>query len=165
MGIQDLTSDRSAPLCRGWRSFEGGGEIGQWHSSCLRRVSSRGFRFSTQIRQQIEETTSDYDKEKLQERLAKLAGGVALIKVGAATEVELKEKKHRIEDAVSSVRAAIEEGVVAEPAGLVDEPPAPRREAVPGTRTRPTPRRRARRRVRSARRRGETPRLRPDDHW
>ena len=67
----------------------------------------------TQIKAQIEETTSDYDKEKLQERLAKLAGGVAVIKVGAATEVELKEKKHRIEDALSTVRAGIEEGMVA----------------------------------------------------
>ena len=66
-----------------------------------------------QIKAQVETTTSDYDKEKLQERLAKLAGGVALIKVGAATEVELKEKKHRIEDAVSTTKAAIEEGVVA----------------------------------------------------
>jgi chaperonin GroEL len=66
-----------------------------------------------QIKAEIENTDSDWDREKLQERLAKLAGGVALIKVGAATEVELKEKKHRIEDAVSSVRAAIEEGVVA----------------------------------------------------
>jgi chaperonin GroEL len=66
-----------------------------------------------QIRAQIEETTSDYDREKLQERLAKLAGGVAVIKVGAATEVELKEKKHRIEDALSTVRAGIEEGMVA----------------------------------------------------
>ncbi len=66
-----------------------------------------------QIKAEIENTDSDWDREKLQERLAKLAGGVALIKVGAATEVEFKEKKHRIEDAVSSVRAAIEEGVVA----------------------------------------------------
>jgi chaperonin GroEL len=66
-----------------------------------------------QIKAEIDNTDSDWDREKLQERLAKLAGGVALIKVGAATEVELKEKKHRIEDAVSSVRAAIEEGVVA----------------------------------------------------
>ena len=66
-----------------------------------------------QIRAEIDNTDSDWDREKLQERLAKMAGGVALIKVGAATEVELKEKKHRIEDAVSSVRAAIEEGVVA----------------------------------------------------
>jgi len=66
-----------------------------------------------QIKAQIEETTSDYDKEKLQERLAKLAGGVAVIKVGAATEVELKEKKHRIEDALSTVRAGLEEGMVA----------------------------------------------------
>src|SRR5438445_6173663 len=65
-----------------------------------------------QIKAEIERTDSDWDKEKLQERLAKLAGGVALIKVGAATEVELKEKKHRIEDAVSATRAAIEEGIV-----------------------------------------------------
>jgi chaperonin GroEL len=66
-----------------------------------------------QIKAEIDNTDSDWDKEKLQERLAKLAGGVAVIKVGAATEVELKEKKHRIEDAVSATRAAIEEGVVA----------------------------------------------------
>jgi len=66
-----------------------------------------------QIKVEIENTDSDWDREKLQERLAKLAGGVAVIKVGAATEVELKEKKHRIEDAVSATRAAIEEGVVA----------------------------------------------------
>ncbi len=66
----------------------------------------------SQIRRQIEETTSDFDQEKLQERLAKLAGGVAVIKVGAATEVELKEKKLRIEDALSATRAAVEEGIV-----------------------------------------------------
>ncbi len=66
-----------------------------------------------QIRTQIEQTTSDFDKEKLQERLAKLAGGVAVIKVGAATEVEMKEKKLRIEDALSSTKAAVEEGIVA----------------------------------------------------
>ncbi len=65
------------------------------------------------IKSQIEETTSDFDKEKLQERLAKLAGGVAVIKVGAATEVEQKEKKHRIEDALSATKAAVEEGIVA----------------------------------------------------
>ena len=65
-----------------------------------------------QIRRQIEEVKSDYDKEKLQERLAKLAGGVAVIGVGAATEVEMKEKKHRVEDAVSATKAAIEEGIV-----------------------------------------------------
>ena len=65
-----------------------------------------------QIRKQGEETTSDYDKEKLQESLAKLAGGVAVIKVGAATEVEMKEKKHRVEDALHATRAAVEEGVV-----------------------------------------------------
>jgi chaperonin GroEL len=67
----------------------------------------------SQIKTEIDNTDSDWDREKLQERLAKLAGGVAVIKVGAATEVELKEKKHRIEDAVSATRAAIEEGVVA----------------------------------------------------
>jgi chaperonin GroEL len=66
----------------------------------------------TQIQAEIERTDSDYEIEKLQERLAKLAGGVAVVKVGAATEVELKEKKHRIEDAVSATRAAVEEGVV-----------------------------------------------------
>ena len=66
----------------------------------------------TQIRQQIEDTTSDYDREKLQERVAKLAGGVAVIKVGAATEIEMKEKKARVEDALHSTRAAVEEGVV-----------------------------------------------------
>ncbi len=65
-----------------------------------------------QIRAQIETTTSDFDREKLQERLAKLAGGVAVIKVGAATETELKEKKHRVEDALSATRAAVEEGIV-----------------------------------------------------
>ncbi|MXP56764.1 chaperonin GroEL [Pantoea sp. Mhis] len=67
----------------------------------------------SQIRQQIEEATSDYDKEKLQERVAKLAGGVAVLKVGAATEVEMKEKKSRVEDALNATRAAVEEGVVA----------------------------------------------------
>ena len=66
-----------------------------------------------QIKNQIETTTSDYDKEKLQERLAKMAGGVAIIRVGAATEVEMKEKKLRIEDALNATRAAVEEGIVA----------------------------------------------------
>jgi chaperonin GroEL len=66
-----------------------------------------------QIKAQMEATTSDYDREKLQERLAKLSGGVAIIRVGAATEVELKEKKHRVEDALSATRAAVEEGIVA----------------------------------------------------
>ena len=66
-----------------------------------------------QLRMQIEETTSDYDREKLQERLAKLVGGVAIIKVGAATETELKEKKARVEDAMHATRAAVEEGIVA----------------------------------------------------
>ena len=67
----------------------------------------------SQIRTEIEKSDSDYDREKLQERLAKLAGGVAVIKVGAATEVELKERKHRIEDAVRNAKAAVEEGIVA----------------------------------------------------
>ncbi len=66
-----------------------------------------------QIKSEIEHTDSDWDREKLQERLAKLAGGVAVIRVGAATEVELKEKKHRLEDAISATRAAVEEGIVA----------------------------------------------------
>jgi chaperonin GroEL len=66
-----------------------------------------------QIRVEIDNTTSDYDREKLQERLAKLSGGVAIIRVGAATETELKEKKHRVEDALSATRAAVEEGIVA----------------------------------------------------
>ena len=65
-----------------------------------------------QIRAQIEDTTSDYDREKLQERVAKLAGGVAVIKVGAASEIEMKEKKARVEDALHATRAAVEEGVV-----------------------------------------------------
>ena len=65
-----------------------------------------------EIRKQIEETTSDYDREKLQERLAKLAGGVAVVKVGAATEAEMKEKKARVEDALHATRAAVEEGIV-----------------------------------------------------
>jgi chaperonin GroEL len=65
-----------------------------------------------QIRAQIDETTSDYDREKLQERLAKLAGGVAVIRVGGATEVEVKERKDRVEDAMHATRAAVEEGIV-----------------------------------------------------
>ncbi|HMN59839.1 MAG TPA: chaperonin GroEL, partial [Anaerolinea sp.] len=65
-----------------------------------------------QIRIEIDKTTSDYDREKLQERLAKLSGGVAIIRVGAATETEMKEKKHRVEDALSATRAAVEEGIV-----------------------------------------------------
>jgi chaperonin GroEL len=66
----------------------------------------------TQIRQQVEETTSDYDREKLQERLAKLAGGVAIIRVGGSTEVEVKERKDRVDDAMHATRAAVEEGIV-----------------------------------------------------
>ena len=66
-----------------------------------------------QIRRQIEDTTSDYDREKLQERLAKLAGGVAVIKVGGATEIEVKERKDRVDDALNATRAAVEEGIIA----------------------------------------------------
>src|SRR5436853_6341082 len=66
-----------------------------------------------ELRKQIEETESDYDREKLQERLGKMVGGVGVIKVGAASETELKEKKHRFEDALSTARAAVEEGIVA----------------------------------------------------
>src|SRR5438046_7679999 len=65
-----------------------------------------------QLKSEIEDTDSDFDREKLQERLAKLSGGVALVKVGAATETEMKEKKHRVEDALQAARAALEEGVV-----------------------------------------------------
>ncbi|MDP1013886.1 TCP-1/cpn60 chaperonin family protein, partial [Klebsiella pneumoniae] len=65
-----------------------------------------------QIKRQIEDTTSDYDKEKLQERLAKLAGGVAVIRVGGSTEVEVKEKKDRVDDALNATRAAADEGIV-----------------------------------------------------
>src|SRR6185312_7058315 len=65
-----------------------------------------------QLKQEIEDTDSDFDREKLQERLAKLAGGVAVVKVGAATETEMKEKKHRVEDALQATRAALEEGIV-----------------------------------------------------
>ena len=80
-----------------------------WKATASRPTSRAA---STQIRRQIEETTSDYDREKLQERLAKLAGGVAVINVGAATETEMKEKKARVEDALHATRAAVEEGIV-----------------------------------------------------
>jgi chaperonin GroEL len=83
-----------------------------------------------QIRVQIENTSSDYDREKLQERLAKLAGGVAVIKVGAATEIEMKEKKARVEDALHATRAAVEEGIVpaaAWPCSAPPEAPSPDR--------------------------------------
>lgn len=90
-------------------------EVGKEETTIIDGAGSKsaiGGRVSS-IRQQIEETTSDYDREKLQERVAKLAGGVAVIKVGAATEVEMKEKKARVEDALHSTRAAVEEGIVA----------------------------------------------------
>ena len=108
-----------------------------------------------QIRSEIEKSDSDYDREKLQERLAKLAGGVAVIKVGAATEVELKERKHRIEDAVRNAKAAVEEGIV--PGGGVDwyRPARPRstRSTCPAT-SRPA---RTSSRWRSTRRCGRSP--------
>ncbi len=81
--------------------IDGAGESSQIEGRC------------TQIRAQIEETSSDYDREKLQERLAKLAGGVAVIRVGGATEVEVKERKDRVEDAMNATKAAVEEGIVA----------------------------------------------------
>ena len=92
---------------------EGGDRQGQHHDHRGRRASKRSIEGRVkQIRAQIEETTSDYDREKLQERLAKLVGGVAVIKVGAATETEMKEKKARVEDAMHATKAAVEEGIV-----------------------------------------------------
>ncbi len=91
----------------------GQGGQGEHHHRGRRRRSIRDIEARVaSIRRQIDETTSDYDREKLQERLAKLAGGVAVIKVGAATEVEMKERKLRIEDALAATRAAVEEGIV-----------------------------------------------------
>ncbi len=102
VGLEVLGSARRIVVSKDDTTIvEGGGDHGEVDA----RVG--------QIRTEIERTDSDWDREKLQERLAKLAGGVCVIKVGAATEVELKEKKHRIEDAVSATRAAIEEGIVA----------------------------------------------------
>jgi chaperonin GroEL len=90
-------------------------EIGKENSTIIDGAgSAEGIKARvTQLRKQIEEATSDYDKEKMQERVAKLAGGVALVKVGAATEMEMKEKKARVEDALHATRAAVEEGIVA----------------------------------------------------
>ena len=100
-GIEDLGRARRVVATKDDTTFiEGAGE----EAAIKGRIE--------QIRSQIETTTSDFDREKLQERLAKLAGGVAVIKVGAATETELKEKKHRVEDALSATRAAVEEGIV-----------------------------------------------------
>ena len=99
--IEDLGTAKRVKVTKDDTTIvEGAGE----HAAIEARIS--------QIRAQIEDTTSDYDREKLQERLAKLAGGVAVINIGAATEVEMKEKKHRVEDALSATRAAIEEGIV-----------------------------------------------------
>src|SRR5436309_3498715 len=101
IGLEDLGRAKSIVVDRESTTLvAGGGKPGEIQS----RVN--------QIRRQIEETTSDYDKEKLQERLAKLAGGVAIINVGAATEPEMKEKKARVEDALHATRAAVEEGIV-----------------------------------------------------
>ncbi len=93
-----------------------------------------------QIRTQVEETTSDYDREKLQERLAKLVGGVAVIKVGAATETEMKEKKARVEDAMHATKAAVEEGIV--PGGGVALHPRQQGAGLAEARRRPEGRRR-----------------------
>jgi chaperonin GroEL len=102
VGLEVLGSARRVVITKDDTTIvDGGGE----KAAVVDRVA--------QIRREIEESDSDWDREKLQERLAKLAGGVSVIKVGAHTEVELKEKKHRIEDAVSATRAAIEEGIVA----------------------------------------------------
>jgi chaperonin GroEL len=102
VGLELLGSARSVVVTKDETTIiEGGGESDQ--------IAGR----VNQIRTEIENSDSDYDREKLQERLAKLAGGVAVIKVGAATEVELKERKHRIEDAVRNAKAAVEEGIVA----------------------------------------------------
>ena len=95
---------------RRWPTLAG---RGAWYRARTTRRSSRAIQARIkQIKAQIEDATSDFDREKLQERLAKLAGGVAVIKVGAATEVELKEKKARVEDALSATRAAVDEGIV-----------------------------------------------------
>ena len=98
--IEDLGTGRVSSSKENTTIVDGAGDKGD--------ISGR----INQIRQEIEDTSSDYDREKLQERLAKLAGGVAVIKVGAPTEVEMKEKKARVEDALHSTRAAVEEGVV-----------------------------------------------------
>ena len=95
----------------GPRQARHGGQ-GQHHHRGRRRTGKAIEGRIKQLRAQIDETTSDYDREKLQERLAKLAGGVAVIKVGAATETEMKEKKARVEDALHATRAAVEEGIV-----------------------------------------------------
>ena len=90
-----------------------GGHQGHHHASSTARASeSEVSDRIRQLRTEIEDTDSDWDREKLQERVAKLAGGVAVLRAGAATEVELKEKKHRLEDAISATRAAIEEGII-----------------------------------------------------
>ena len=91
---------------------EGADRQGEHHDRRRRWQEDRDRGALPQIRAQIEETTSDYDKEKLQERLAKLAGGVAIIRVGGATEVEVKERKDRVDDALHATRAAVEEGIV-----------------------------------------------------
>jgi chaperonin GroEL len=102
VGLEVLGQARKVVITKDETTIvEGAGDAGQIQG----RVN--------QIRSEIENSDSDYDREKLQERLAKLAGGVAVIKAGAATEVELKERKHRIEDAVRNAKAAVEEGIVA----------------------------------------------------
>ncbi|MDR1999829.1 MAG: chaperonin GroEL [Frankiaceae bacterium] len=102
VGLEDLGTAGRVTVTKDLTTITHGGGSAE-------EISAR----SQQIRAEIETTDSDWDREKLQERLAKLAGGVAVIKVGAATEVELKEKKHRIEDAIAATRAAVEEGIIA----------------------------------------------------
>ena len=111
--FEDLGHQARERQARGPRpGQEGGRRQGQHHDHRGRRQAKEIEGRIKQIRAQIEETTSDYDREKLQERLAKLAGGVAVINVGAATETEMKEKKARVEDALHATRAAVEEGIV-----------------------------------------------------
>ena len=107
LGIKLETHDRHA-----WPRQEGDDRQGEYHHRQRCRQKGRHSGAIAQITAEIEETTSDYDKEKLQERLAKLAGGVAVIRVGGATEVEVKERKDRVDDAMHATRAAVEEGIL-----------------------------------------------------
>jgi chaperonin GroEL len=110
--MEDLGRSSRAPRSDLGRAKRVEIDQGQHHHRRRRRRQGRSRAAARQIRKQIDDTTSDYDREKLQERLAKLAGGVAVVKVGAATEIEMKEKKARVEDALHATRAAVEEGIV-----------------------------------------------------
>jgi chaperonin GroEL (HSP60 family) len=93
-------------------SANGDAEIGRFIADAMKKVGNEGVITVEEAKSLIEETTSDYDREKLQERLAKLAGGVAVLRVGGATEIEVKERKDRVDDAMHATRAAVEEGVL-----------------------------------------------------